>query len=61
MGAYMQPQSHVQLVTNMIDIALNLQQALDVPAGNGLKETESMWRRVLSLKLQKPLPCEATM
>jgi gamma-glutamyltranspeptidase/glutathione hydrolase len=31
MGAYMQPQSHVQVVTNMIDFSLNPQQALDAP------------------------------
>jgi len=31
MGAYMQPQGHVQVITNMVDFGLNPQQALDAP------------------------------
>jgi gamma-glutamyltranspeptidase/glutathione hydrolase len=31
MGAYMQPQGHVQMVMNMVDFHLNPQAALDAP------------------------------
>jgi len=37
MGAYMQPQGHVQVITNMVDFGLNPQQAIDAPRWQWLK------------------------
>ena len=38
MGAYMQPQGHVQVVTNYIDFHLDPQQALDAPRWQWLRD-----------------------
>nr|MBQ6241441.1 gamma-glutamyltransferase family protein [Lachnospiraceae bacterium] len=40
MGAYMQPQGHVQVVMNAIDFHLDPQQALDAPRWQWLRENE---------------------
>ena len=57
MGAYMQPQGHVQVAMNYIDFGLDPQQALDAPRWQWLREgsvaVEAGFDQALALALQR--------
>lgn len=57
MGAYMQPQGHVQVVTNYVDFHLDPQQALDAPRWQWLRDgtvaVESRFSPALALALRR--------
>ena len=55
MGAYMQPQGHVQVVTNMVDFGLNPQQALDAPRWQWIKGKEFIVESRFSAEISRAL------
>ncbi len=55
MGGYMQPQGHVQTVTNLVDFHLNPQQALDAPRWQWILGKKFMVERAFPTEIVEAL------
>lgn len=55
MGAYMQPQGHIQVVQNLIDFHMNPQQALNVPRWQWIGEKKILVEKGFPEKIMKEL------
>ena len=55
MGAFMQPQGHVQVLMNMIDFGLNPQEALDAPRWQWIKDNKVQVEPLFPKKLAEQL------
>ena len=56
MGAFMQPHGHVQVVTNLIDYAMNPQEALDAPRWQWVSGRKVLLERAVPEPVARELP-----